>query len=170
MPTRLEKRRQLEALAQVRKRLIDRKAGLVGGDLEQHPAGLAEIDRPEVLAILLSGWMQVVIGDELARHCCLFAVVAGAKSDVMYRTATQTRGSKPRRLADIDDAANPGLRLVAHAIPLPRCLLKSEHACEHGSGRGGSLEQEGDAMKAPDRRVCGNGATTPGRLALGSSD
>src|SRR5690606_40201285 len=50
---RLQERRQLERGAQRRLWLIDREAGPVGGDLEQDAARLEEIDRPEVLPVLL---------------------------------------------------------------------------------------------------------------------
>ena len=43
--------RQLERLAEVVGILVDGEAGGEGGDLEQDPAGLAEVDRPEVVAI-----------------------------------------------------------------------------------------------------------------------
>src|SRR5215213_4157012 len=45
-------RRQLQGLAEGRNRLVNREARIVGRDLEQHPARLAEIHRPEVVAVL----------------------------------------------------------------------------------------------------------------------
>jgi hypothetical protein len=114
--------------------------------------------------------MQVVIGDELARHLCLLAVVAGAKRDVMHRTTTQACARKARGLADVDDAAHSGVRTIAHPISLTPRLDKSQHAREHGCGRGGGLEQEADAMKTANGLVFGNGASLPSWFALGAGN
>src|SRR4051812_42798887 len=48
---RLEAWRQRQALAEVFERLVDGESGADRGNLEQHPAGLAEVDRAEVEAI-----------------------------------------------------------------------------------------------------------------------
>ena len=48
---RLEPRRQDDDRAELLERDVDREAGRVVGDLEQHAAGLAEVDRVEVVAV-----------------------------------------------------------------------------------------------------------------------
>src|SRR6266849_3606357 len=51
-------RRQLERGAEARLGLVEREARILGRDLEQHAAGLAEIDRAEIAAVDLIGWPQ----------------------------------------------------------------------------------------------------------------
>src|SRR5438132_13891622 len=48
---RFQPRRQPELRAKDVTGLINREAGIVGRDLEQHAAGLAEVDRPEIPAV-----------------------------------------------------------------------------------------------------------------------
>src|SRR5258707_10215293 len=52
---------QLEFGSQVFHRFIDRKARLIGRDLEQNAARLAEIDGAEILPVLLFRVLQPVI-------------------------------------------------------------------------------------------------------------
>src|SRR6185503_1695967 len=54
----LEPRRQREARAERRSRLVDEEAGAVRGDLEQDPVGQPEVDRAEVLAVMDAGRAQ----------------------------------------------------------------------------------------------------------------
>src|SRR5262245_24773831 len=95
----LQKRRQLEALAQIRKRLVDGEAGFKGRDLEQHPARLPEVNRSEILAIFLPRGMEMVFCDELARHVGLLAVVPGTEGDVVHRAAAHACARKADCLA-----------------------------------------------------------------------
>src|SRR5215217_221689 len=48
----LEPWRQLEVFAEVFRVFVYRETWGIGGDLEQHPARLAEVDRTEVIAVL----------------------------------------------------------------------------------------------------------------------
>src|SRR5262245_56107903 len=50
--------RQLDRATECLLRLVQGEAGVVGGDLEQHAAGLFEIDRAEIAAIALVGRLQ----------------------------------------------------------------------------------------------------------------
>src|SRR5512147_2564780 len=50
-PIRLVLWRQLECLAQRLLGLVDEEARAIGGDLEEHTAGLPEVDRLEVLPV-----------------------------------------------------------------------------------------------------------------------
>src|SRR5262245_66618482 len=83
--------------------LIDRKAGPVGGDLEQHSAGLTKIDRPEIVSILLVGGTYAVICHKLARERRLFGVVGRPEGDVMYGAAAHAAGQESFGLAQVDD-------------------------------------------------------------------
>ena len=54
-------------------RFVDRKSGNVGRDLEQNAARFAEVDRAEVVAVLLFGRVLAVGADQLlapSRACC----------------------------------------------------------------------------------------------------
>ena len=48
---RLVAGRQLQRLTELRRVLVPVEAGFVGGDLEEHAAGGAEVDRPEVITV-----------------------------------------------------------------------------------------------------------------------
>src|SRR5215217_5706084 len=52
-PAIFEKRRKRQPLAEVRAVLVGGETGAVGGDLEEHPARLAEVDRTEIVAVYL---------------------------------------------------------------------------------------------------------------------
>ncbi len=56
-----EKVRQFQGFAERRGRLVHGEAGLVGRDLEQNMAGFAEIDRAEIVAVLLLGRLEAVV-------------------------------------------------------------------------------------------------------------
>lgn len=58
---RLELRREREALAEMLERLVGGEAGAGGGDLEQDPAGLPEVDGPEVEAVDDRGGMAAAL-------------------------------------------------------------------------------------------------------------
>jgi len=65
-----------------------RQSGNIGRDLEQHASGFTEIDRAEVLAILLFGRAPGVVADQLLGHLRLLCVVRSTEGDVMHRTAS----------------------------------------------------------------------------------
>src|SRR5687768_1531116 len=54
LPPRLEERRQHHLLAERRRVLVHGEAGALGGDLEEHPVRLAEVEAPEVVAVHLA--------------------------------------------------------------------------------------------------------------------
>ena len=58
--------RQHQALAEVLDGLIDREAGRIRRQLEEHAARLPEVDRVEVVAIDHRRRMQPTLGDALA--------------------------------------------------------------------------------------------------------
>ena len=63
------------ALAERRHRLVDGKAGNIGGDLEQHPAGLGKVDRAGVAAILLLGRTLPWLATSSACHLGLHGII-----------------------------------------------------------------------------------------------
>src|SRR5262249_50733755 len=80
---RLEEARKLQRLAERVDGLVDRKARIIGRNLEQHSARLAEIDRPEILPIDLLGRPEAMVCGGLARHGRLRCIIGGAERDVM---------------------------------------------------------------------------------------
>src|SRR3954452_4569210 len=83
--------------------LINGEAGYVGRDLEQHAARLAKVDRAEIIAVLLPGWMEAVRCDKLFRHRRLFGIIGRAKGDVMDRAAALPAREKAASLMNVDD-------------------------------------------------------------------
>src|SRR5258707_15090203 len=81
LATRFEKVRQLQVPTKGLDRLVDRKSGNIGRNLEQNTAGFAEVDRAEVLAVLLFGRMSAVCADQLLGHLRLLYVVRSAKGN-----------------------------------------------------------------------------------------
>src|SRR5258708_20128144 len=77
----------------------------MGRDLEQNVAGFAEVDRAEVLAVLLFGRMPAVGADQLLCHLRLLYVARSAEGDVMHRTAPLVPSQNSRGFVDVDHAA-----------------------------------------------------------------
>jgi hypothetical protein len=63
LATRFEKLRQLQIPTKGLDRLVDRKSRKIGRDLEQNAARLAEVDRAEVLTVLLFRRVPAVCAD-----------------------------------------------------------------------------------------------------------
>src|ERR1700722_7386162 len=95
LAVRLEEGRQLQVLAKRFDGFINGEAGNIRGDLEQDPAGFTEVDRTEVVAVLLLGRMLAVGLHQLTRHFGLVGVIDGAEGDVMYRAGAWRPGRKP---------------------------------------------------------------------------
>ena len=76
---------QLQRLAQMRAILVAVKAGLVGGNLEQHTAGRAKIDRIEIVAIDHRRHLIPRLKQGLA-HLQLPRAILDSKSDVVHRS------------------------------------------------------------------------------------
>ena len=90
-------------------RLVDREPRHIGRDLEKDMTRLAEIDRAEILSVLLLGGANAVVIEELADHLRLIRVVLGAERDVMDRAGALTGSPK------IDDRA--GFRIGRAITP-----------------------------------------------------
>src|SRR5580704_4410406 len=130
---RLEKRRQLQIVAEGFDRFVDGKARNIGRDLEQNAAWLAEINRAKILSVELMGRPQAEIGDELLRHRRLAGVIRGAKRDVMHRTAAEPAGQKTLCFADIDDAADRLAGAQAPKRSVPAAVLESQNVGQYSS-------------------------------------
>ena len=164
----LEKRRQLQIVAQRFDRLVDGKARRVGRDFEQNAARLAEINRAKILPVELMGRPQAEIGDELLRHRRLGRVVGGAKGDVMHRTAAEPAGQKTFRFADIDDAADRVAGAEAGKCSVTAGVAKSQNIGQHRSRACCVFDHQRDAVKTAHSVFGGNGAGAPGRLGFGA--
>src|SRR5258707_7278266 len=105
LATRFEKVWQLQVPTKGLDRLVDRKSGNVGRDLEQNAAWFAKVDRAEVLAVLLFGRVPAVGADQLLGHLRLLYVVRSAEGDVMHRTASLVPPQNSRGFVDVDHAA-----------------------------------------------------------------
>ena len=122
----LEEARQLQRLAERGQRLVGSEARIVGRDLEQDATGLAEVDRAEIVAILLLGRVQAMMLGELGMGKGRFEVVLEA-----------TDGNEPTPLGaercEFLVSANPGqpprpLRKIASGGELSRISLAIEVA------------------------------------------
>src|SRR5919201_960327 len=84
LPAALVLRRQLKGRAQPLGRLIDREAGAIGSDLEEHAARLAEVNGAEVLAVDDRCHVQSLVDDHSAPGQ-LMIVVESPPGDVVDR-------------------------------------------------------------------------------------
>src|SRR5262245_60373091 len=112
----------------------------------------------------------MVVGDELARHVSLLAVVPGTKGDVMHRSTSHACHRKVDGLADINDAAIAAMRTIAYAIAFACLFPKPQQARQNGSSLRGGLQHKGYPVKTADRLLCRNSATAPDRLTFGSGN
>src|SRR6187431_2012394 len=77
--------REPEGRAERGDRFVNSESGNIGGYLEKHAAGLLEVERAEVLAVLLVGGADAVVLGQLALQHERRFVVGSAKSDVVNR-------------------------------------------------------------------------------------
>src|SRR3984893_8820158 len=108
LAARFQETRQLEVTAERGYRLVDGETGVVGRDLEEDAAGLAEVDRAEVLTILLFGRLQAMLVTKPRGHCGLCGIILGAKRDVVYRATAHGAPQEALGLMKIDDTAGIG--------------------------------------------------------------
>src|SRR5215216_3138541 len=99
LAARLEERRQREPLAEVRGVLVRGEPGTVGCDLEEHPAGLAEVDGTEVVAVDLRRHTESRAPYPLPPRR-VFLVVRRPKCDVVDAAPSQIRLRRPGPLDD----------------------------------------------------------------------
>ena len=157
---------------ELQQRLVDGEAGRVGGDLEQHPAGLAEVDRLEVLPVEDLGDLHAPREQLLRASCVIVAQVRRPERHVVHRAAglqapvaadtgrTSTRAPEPPPAI-----AEPGPVALLAARLIPSSSV---------SMRGGRVELplgQGDGVQAADRVLGGDvGHPVPARSAESPSE
>src|ERR1700733_11559373 len=171
LATRLEKAWQLQIPTKGLDRLVDRKSWNIGRDLEQYPAGLAEVDRAEILAVLLFGRMSSVFTDQLFGHLRLLHVVRGAEGDVMYRTASLVPTRNSRGFVDVDHGAfHVACCSEANHRSFTGNLAEAEHIGQDRCRLPRAVEKQRHALQATDRMFGGDVLVAPSRLILGIGD
>src|SRR5438105_3995643 len=89
---RFEERRQRQTLTQVIRFLVGGEAGAIGRDLEKHAARLAEVERPEVVAVDHRRDADTRPGQALAPGAVL-VVIRRAKRHMMHAADADRRAS-----------------------------------------------------------------------------
>src|SRR5436190_4913003 len=102
-PRRLEPRRQHQRLAEMRRIFVNREAGTVGGQLEQHATRLLEVDRLEPEAID-DGRRMVARRLDARSHLVLLLVVIDAPGEMMHAADAPCPAAPFGRLLDVEDA------------------------------------------------------------------
>src|SRR5919112_2456728 len=94
LASRLEERRQRELLPEVLRVLVCGEPGTVGCDLEEHPSGLAEVDRTEVVTVDLRRHAKTGAPYPLAPGS-VFLIVRRPKGDVVHAALSQVSLRRP---------------------------------------------------------------------------
>src|SRR5690606_39559339 len=119
--------------AQVQQRLVVVEAGAVGGDLQQHAAGFAEVDRGEVGAVPDLGDVHAALGQG-APPPLLGGGVRGPVGDVVHGPGGDQAALGPRVGEHVDHGAHP-VAGGGGAEPVPAAALlgeaEPEGAAEH---------------------------------------
>ncbi len=97
----LEPGRQLEVFAEVFGVLVYREAWGISGDLEQHPARLAEVDRTEVVAVK-HGRNAVAERRNLLAHRELGLLVGDPERDVVHGAYAHASAGEAGRVHHVD--------------------------------------------------------------------
>ena len=153
-------RRQLQRLAQMRGVLVAVETGLVGRDLEQHAAGRAEIDRPEIVAIDDRRDLVASVHQRLAHLELLFAVLDG-EGDMVDRSRAEIGKAGIRQRLDVDDV---GAVAALHGQPARvagTIDFLVAHELQQFLGRSGVPETQRDGMETAQRLVRRNAALDP---------
>ncbi|MNI34839.1 hypothetical protein D3C73_888410 [compost metagenome] len=141
--------------------LVTVEARLVRGNLEQHAARRAEVDRPEIVAIDHRGYLIAGIHQRFSDFELLFAVIDG-KGDVMDGASTLTgkwrfrQGNQIDRIGAIaagDDKASDITFRFGTLIA---------HEADQFFRRRRVMQIETCSGKTADRRVVGNTLRQPG--------
>ncbi len=139
--------------------LVHGEAGRVGRDLEEHAAGLSEVDRMEVLSVENRGDVEAPsLG--LTAPGLLRLVVRRPPCDVVRRP---DRGLPRRPVGypyDVHEALAPGRGVPGAAVLLPD-LLEAQEAREEVLRPVGRGFEEGDAGDLAYRVLLGDGAPRP---------
>ena len=158
---RLEPRRQDERLAQMGRIFVRREARTVGGDLEQHAAGLLEVHRLEPEAIDDAGRLAAR-GLDLCPHRQLMRVIVHAPGKMVHRAHAPAAAPLIGRLADVDEACR-----VGKPVPRPSVLvaqaLEAERAGQEAARGDGAALPEPRAVQAANLPLRRHGAAVPRR-------
>src|SRR5215217_30630 len=165
LAARLEERRQREPLAEVRGVLVRGEPGTVGCDLEEHPAGLAEVDGTEVVAVDLRRHTESRAPYPLPPRR-VFLVVRRPKCDVVDAAPSQIRLRRPGPLDDpYLSPRPPRTDLEVDDAPIILDVLpndtETEHLTEHPSRGLQLVHRELHRAEAPDARLPRHRAAFP---------
>ena len=133
-------------------RLVDGEAGHVGRDLEQHAAGLAEVDRAEVVAVPLLGDRDAVRRRPAARPSppARHRRPPGRRRGGPSPRPAGPAGSSPTaRSVTWPPSAGAGRERIERTLPAG--LGEAEHVGQDRRGRRGLREEQRDAVEAADR-------------------
>src|ERR1700687_383840 len=141
-------RRQLERRAERFGGLVDREAWLVGGDLEQDPARLAEINRSEVFA--LDHWCHVAPGlDQHLAPVNLMRIVRGAPRNMVDGSGRLLSHRRFRRVEHVEHRARAaGAGLESGAVVFGAHLAKAHCVGQELDGVEVGLFAQGHGVEA----------------------
>ena len=117
--TRLQVRRQHEPFAQVRQRLVQREAGRVGRQFEQHTARLPKIHRPEILPVPHLGGMEAGL-DHTVPHRQFGGIIPDAERHMMHGPGATGRRPEPADAPHVDQQT---CRSTTHPVAPGRAVL-----------------------------------------------
>ena len=163
------KRGSFSARPEALRRLVHREARIVGRDLEQHAARLAEIDRAEIVAVLLLGHMQAERAPPFrpsrpARR----RPPRGTRRDAPSRArACRAETRRPRAASTWPPSAS-SVTIARQRALLAGGSRKPSTSVSTARGRRRLAEQQGHAMEAADRVLGRNVAVAPAVLVLGA--
>ncbi len=138
-----------------------RRSGRVGGDLEQHPAGLPEVDRAEILPVALLGDAEAVTVAERLRHGLLRRIVGGPEGDVVHRARPLAAGKERAHRSQGDMTTRRRITRVAGRRALTAGLPEAEHARQDRRRALGLRQKERHSVQAADRMLGGYLAAGP---------
>src|SRR5215203_1454121 len=165
LAARLEKGREREPLAQVFRVLVGGESGPVCGDLEEYPAGLAEVDRAEIVAVDL-GRNPEPRGPYPLPPSRVLLVVGRPEGDVVDATPSQMSRPRPRPLDDQHLGSRPARTDLEDDEALAvACVLpdhpEAEHLGEHPRSRLKIPHRELHRAQPPDARLTRHRTTLP---------
>src|SRR5919202_3559159 len=151
LPILLQPGRKLQALAEVVRVFVHRKAGRVGGDLEEDPARFAEVDRAEVLPVEDVGHVETAIRN-LFSPLFLRCLVRRPPRDVVHRPDRRQPSGPVWLLPHVREAPAGARREVPRPPPILFCsLLEAQKGHEQVHGDLRRPLRERHARDAPDR-------------------
>src|SRR5919202_3743943 len=147
--------------------LIGGEAGTVGGDLEEYPAGLPEVDRTEVVAVYDRCHIEPGLYQPPAPRYVLF-LVGGSERDVVYPSrAGHAMAREVRPLHEPHLGAGTAGPDLEGGCPVPvfgmlSRLPETHHRGEHNGGRLQAPHGEGEPFEGSDASIGVHGTLLPG--------